>query len=162
MAGMFFIGADIFNSVASGTITVVACAVLGSVTVLPAVLELLGDRIDRGQIPWLPHLRTETSETRFWPAVVDRVLRRPALSCVLAAGVLVALALPARSMSVAKPADEALASQDSPALRTRSRAPLRRRVSWWSARRSAGRRCSPRSPAWSSSPRDAGSPTRSG
>ena len=54
---------------------------IGSVTVLPAVLELLGDRIDRGRIPWLPHLQTETADSRFWPAVIDRVLRRPALSC---------------------------------------------------------------------------------
>ena len=86
MAGMFVIGSDIFNSLASGTIAVVACAVVGSVTVLPAVLELLGDRIDRGRIPWLPHLQTETSDSRFWPAVIDRVLRRPALSCALAVG----------------------------------------------------------------------------
>ena len=77
MAGMFVIGTDSFNSIASGTITVVACAVIGSVTVLPAVLELLGDRIDRGRIPWLPHLQTETTDSRFWPAVIDRVLRRP-------------------------------------------------------------------------------------
>ena len=57
MAGMFVIGSDIFNGIASGTIAVVACAVAGSVTVLPAVLELLGPRIDRGRIPFLPHLQ---------------------------------------------------------------------------------------------------------
>jgi hypothetical protein len=47
MAGMFAIRSDVFNGIASGTITVVACAVAGSVTVLPAVLELLGTKIDR-------------------------------------------------------------------------------------------------------------------
>src|SRR5205085_424851 len=86
MAGMYIIGSKIFNGIASGTIAVIACAVAGSVTVLPAVLELLGTRIDRGRIPFLPHLRTETAGSRFWPAVVDRVLRRPVLSCLVSAG----------------------------------------------------------------------------
>ena len=117
MAGMFLIGAKIFNSLAAATIAVVACAVVGSVTVLPAVLELLGPRIDRGRIPYLPHLRTDTSGSRFWPAVVDRVLRRPVVSCVVATAVLVALAVPALRLHVAKPSDEALAPQNVPALR---------------------------------------------
>ena len=94
MAGMFVLGLDIFNGIASGTITVIACAVAGSVTVLPAVLELLGARIDKGRIPFLPHLETDSRSSRFWPAVVDRVLRRPLLSCLVAGGLLVALALP--------------------------------------------------------------------
>jgi RND superfamily putative drug exporter len=117
MGGMFLIGAKIFNSLAAATIAVVACAVLGSVTVLPAVLELLGPRIDRGRIPYLPHLRTDTSTSRFWPAVVDRVLSRPVVSCAVATAVLVALAFPALSLHVAKPSDEALAPQNVPALR---------------------------------------------
>jgi RND superfamily putative drug exporter len=120
-AGMFVIGADVFNGIASGTIAVIACAVAGSVTVLPGVLELLGARIDRGRIPFLPHLRTDTSESRFWPAVVDRVLRRPVLSCLLSAGLLVALAIPALGLQIAKPSDESLASQSEPALATLGR-----------------------------------------
>jgi uncharacterized membrane protein YdfJ with MMPL/SSD domain len=118
MAGMFVIGLDIFNGIASGTIAVIACAVAGSVTVLPAVLVLLGKRIDRGRIPFLPHLETDSRSSRFWPAVIDRVLRRPLLSCVLSAGLLVALTLPALRLHVAKPGDEALASRSEPALAT--------------------------------------------
>jgi uncharacterized membrane protein YdfJ with MMPL/SSD domain len=118
MAGMYVIGSDIFNGLASGTIAVIACAVAGSVTVLPAVLELLGKRIDRGRIPFLPHLRTDTSESRFWPAVVDRVLRRPVLSCAAATALLVALALPALGLHVTKPSDQSLSSQGEPALAT--------------------------------------------
>jgi uncharacterized membrane protein YdfJ with MMPL/SSD domain len=118
MAGMYVIGSDIFNGLATGTIAVIACAVAGSVTVLPAVLELLGPRIDRGRIPFLPHLSTDTSDSRFWPAVIDRVLRRPLLSCVAAAALLVALAIPALSLTVSKPSDETLSSQGEPALRT--------------------------------------------
>jgi RND superfamily putative drug exporter len=116
MSGMFIIGAKVFNGIAAGTIIVVACAVAGSVTVLCAVLELLGPRIDRGRIPWLPHLRTDSSSSRFWPAVVDRVLRRPALSCALSAGLLIALAVPALWLHVGMPSDESLSAQDDPAL----------------------------------------------
>jgi uncharacterized membrane protein YdfJ with MMPL/SSD domain len=121
MAGMYIIGSKIFNGIASGTIAVVLCAVVGSVTVLPAVLELLGPRIDRGRIPFLPHLQTDQTHSRFWPAVIDRVLRRPALSCALSAGLLVALALPALGMHVSKPSDNALSAQNEPELATFAR-----------------------------------------
>jgi uncharacterized membrane protein YdfJ with MMPL/SSD domain len=121
MAGMYIIGSDIFNGLASGTIAVIACAVAGSVTVLPGVLELLGSNIDRGRIPFLPHLRTETADSRFWPAVIDRVLRRPLLACLLAGGLLVALAVPAFGLHVSKPGDEALSPQGEPALATLGR-----------------------------------------
>jgi uncharacterized membrane protein YdfJ with MMPL/SSD domain len=118
MAGMFAIRSDIFNGIASGTIAVVACAVAGSVTVLPAVLELLGSRIDRGRIPYLPHLQTDSSSSRFWPALVARVLRRPVLSLVLSAGLLVALAIPALWLHVSKPSNESLSSQSESVLST--------------------------------------------
>jgi uncharacterized membrane protein YdfJ with MMPL/SSD domain len=117
MAAMFLIGAKVFNSLAAATISVVACAVAGSVTVLPGVLELLGNRIDRGRIPFLPHLRTDQTHSRFWAAVIDRVLKRPVLSCALSAGLLVALALPALGLKVAKPSDNTLSPQNIPELR---------------------------------------------
>jgi uncharacterized membrane protein YdfJ with MMPL/SSD domain len=103
MAALFIIGSNVFNGIASGTIAVIACAVAGSVTVLPAVLELLGPRIDRGRVPFLPHLAVG-SESRFWPAVVDRVLRRPLLWLTLAVALLAALAIPALQLHVAFPA----------------------------------------------------------
>jgi uncharacterized membrane protein YdfJ with MMPL/SSD domain len=121
MAGMYIIGSKIFNGIASGTIAVIACAVAGSVTVLPAVLQLLGTKIDRGRIPFLPHLHTDSSKSRFWPAVVDRVLRRPVLSCVLSAAFLVGLGLPAFGLHVSKPSDNALSSQNEPTLATFAR-----------------------------------------
>jgi RND superfamily putative drug exporter len=102
MAGQFLIGSSIFNGIAAGTIAVIVCAVAGSVTVLPAVLELLGPRIDRGRIPFLPHLAV-ADESRFWPGVVDRVLRRPLLSLAVAVALLVALAVPALQLHVAYP-----------------------------------------------------------
>jgi uncharacterized membrane protein YdfJ with MMPL/SSD domain len=93
MAGMYFGGAPTFLSFATGTILVVAIAVLGSLTVLPAVLSKLGDRVNKGRVPFLrPEKRT--GEARAWGWVLDRVLRRPAVSMAVAGGVLVALAIP--------------------------------------------------------------------
>ena len=89
IAGLFVIDSNVFNAIASGTIAVVACAVAGSVTVLPAILELLGPRLDRGRIPFLPHLRTDGSGSPFWsgrrrprapPAPSSRSSSRPACS----------------------------------------------------------------------------------
>jgi RND superfamily putative drug exporter len=115
MAAQFAIGSDIFNGIASGTIAVVGCAVAGSVTVLPAVLELLGTRIDRGRIPFLPHLHTDTAKSRFWPALIDRVLRRPLVAFLLAVAFLVALAASALGLHVAKPSSDALSARSSSA-----------------------------------------------
>jgi len=114
MAGQYVVGSPIFNGIASGTITVVACAVAGSVTVLPAVLELLGPRIDRGRIPFLPHLHTDSTKSRFWPAVVDRVLRRPVVSLVLGGALLLALAVPALGMHIAEPDANTLKGKPDP------------------------------------------------
>jgi RND superfamily putative drug exporter len=109
MAAQFMVGSSVFNGIASGTIAVVACAVIGSVTVLPAVLQLLGPGLDRGRVRFLPHLRTDGG-SRFWAALVDRVLRRPVLAAAASAGVLVALAIPALGLHVAKPSSFALSA----------------------------------------------------
>jgi RND superfamily putative drug exporter len=109
MGAQFVIGSDVFNGIAAGTIVVVACAVIGSVTVLPAVLELLGPRIDRGRVPFLPQWRPERDGS-FWGAIVDRVLRRPVLAARLSCGLLVVLAVPALGMHVAKPSNDALSA----------------------------------------------------
>jgi RND superfamily putative drug exporter len=109
MAAQFVIGSSIFNGIASGTIAVVACAVVGSVTVLPAVLQLLGPGIDRGRVGFLPRMRTD-GDSRFWAALVDRVLGRPALAAAGSAAVLLALAVPAFGMHVAKPSSFALSA----------------------------------------------------
>ena len=102
MAGMFLTGDPTFASLAFATILVVAVAVLGSLTVLPAVLSKLGDNVDRLRVPWAGRRRRE-DEGRIWGAIVDRVLRRPALSAVLAAGVMLAIAAPALQLHLATP-----------------------------------------------------------
>jgi uncharacterized membrane protein YdfJ with MMPL/SSD domain len=94
MAGMYFGGAATFLSFATGTILVVAIAVLGSLTVLPAVLSKLGDRVNKGRVPFMRPER-RTGEARAWGWVLDRVLRRPAVSMAVAGALLLALAIPA-------------------------------------------------------------------
>src|SRR5215207_2058720 len=98
MAGMYLGGISNFASFATGTIMVVAVAVLGSLTVLPATLSTLGDRIEKGRVPFLGRLRNRIGGVGIWPRVVDRVLRRPLLSAIVAAGVLVALTVPVLGM----------------------------------------------------------------
>ena len=92
---MFLTGSATFMSFAVGTILVVAVAMLGSLTVLPAVLSKLGDRVEKGRVPFVHRLRRGgDGESRVWSAILDRVLRRPLVSAVLAGGLLVALAIP--------------------------------------------------------------------
>jgi uncharacterized membrane protein YdfJ with MMPL/SSD domain len=93
MAGMYFGGAATFTSFATGTILVVAISVVGSLTVLPAVLSKLGDRVNKGRVPFLKPER-RTGEARVWGAVLNRVLKRPLVSLVAAGSVLVVLAIP--------------------------------------------------------------------
>ena len=82
MAGLFLTGDATFASFGLATIIVVAIAMLGSLTVLPALLSRLGDKVDRLRVPLVGRLRRDDGEGRVWGAIVDRVLRRPVLSVV--------------------------------------------------------------------------------
>src|SRR6266496_5183386 len=103
MAGMLFTGNKTFMGFGIATMIVVAIAVLGSLTVLPATLAALGDKVERLRIPFLPKRSHSESSGRVWSAILDRVLRRPLLSLVLGAGLLLALAAPALHMHIAEP-----------------------------------------------------------
>jgi uncharacterized membrane protein YdfJ with MMPL/SSD domain len=94
MSGMFLSGMLLFEGFATAAILVVLVAVLGSVTVLPALLSLLGDRIELGRIPGLSRMRHPGDGSRVWGVILDRVLRRPAVSATAAIGFLLALAAP--------------------------------------------------------------------
>ncbi|WP_405801693.1 MMPL family transporter [Streptomyces sp. NBC_01506] len=120
MAGMLFTGLAEFKSMGLASLMVVAVAMVGSVTVLPALLSLLGDRVERGRVPFLNRLKQSkkqrataaagataggggtggggTGESRFWRAVLGGVLRRPKIALVVAGGALAAIALPAVGM----------------------------------------------------------------
>ena len=103
MAGLFFAGDTTFASFGYATMIVVAAAMVGSLTVLPALLSKLGDRVDRLHVPLVGRLRRDSGEGRIWGAVVDRVLRRPLLSAAIAGGLLLALAAPALQLRMATP-----------------------------------------------------------
>ncbi|HEX6234937.1 MAG TPA: MMPL family transporter [Jiangellaceae bacterium] len=103
MAGMFLAGLAVFDSFAVGTILVIAVAVVGSLTVLPALLALLGRWVDRPRIPLLWRLTRREGGSRFWPAVLRPVLRRPAVSFTVGVFALGALAAPAVAMKLAEP-----------------------------------------------------------
>ena len=110
MAGMYLAGNKTFASMATGTIIVVAVAVLGSLTVLPALLATLGDRVMKGRVPLIARRREVGSGPRLWSAVVDRVLRRPVVSVLLSGGLVVALAIPAFGLHTSLPGLQGLPS----------------------------------------------------
>ena len=101
MSGMFLSGMLLFDGFGLAAILVVLVAMLGSVTVLPALLSLLGDRVDFGRLPLTRRLRSR-DEGRLWAAVLDRVLARPAIAATLAVGVLLTLGAPALTMHTEK------------------------------------------------------------
>jgi uncharacterized membrane protein YdfJ with MMPL/SSD domain len=106
MAGMFLAGNAVFVSFGIGTILVVAVAMLGSISVLPAMLSFLSRKgwTEKGRVPWVAKRRHRTrGESKVWGAILDRVLKRPLVSAVLAAGLLAALTIPAFSMHTLNP-----------------------------------------------------------
>ncbi|WP_225849348.1 MMPL family transporter [Streptomyces sp. HPF1205] len=105
MAGMLFTGIGDFKAMGVATMIVVAIAMVGSVTVLPALLSLLGERVEKGRVPLLGRIaRSRTGRTggtggsRFWRTVLRPVLRHPKGATLLAGGALIAIALPAFGM----------------------------------------------------------------
>jgi uncharacterized membrane protein YdfJ with MMPL/SSD domain len=102
MAGMLFSGDKTFESFSVATMIVVAVAMIGSLTVLPAVLSKLGDRVEKGRIPLLGRLRRPAGENRVWSRLLVPVLRRPAAAAVIAAGVLAVLAVPTLGLHTAQ------------------------------------------------------------
>src|SRR5215217_188788 len=106
MAGMFLAGNAVFVSFGIGTILVVGVAMLGSVTVLPAMLSFLSRKgwVEKGRVPWVAKRRHKTKgESRVWGAILDRVLKRPLVSVIVAGGLLAALTIPAFSMHTVNP-----------------------------------------------------------
>jgi uncharacterized membrane protein YdfJ with MMPL/SSD domain len=122
MAGMFLAGNLTFVAFATCTIAVVAVAVVGSITFLPAMLTWLGRRkwTEKGRIPFLARRCPANADSKVWGWVLDRVLRRPAVAAVLATGLLLALALPATGMKTITPGFESL-PQDAAIVKTYNR-----------------------------------------
>ncbi|MFI6180514.1 MMPL family transporter [Nonomuraea sp. NPDC051191] len=94
LAGLLFTGVDVFKGLTAGTVLVVGLAVLGSLTVLPALLAVLGHRVDWARIPLLGRHRIAAGESRIWGQVAQAVVARPVLSGAAVSMVLLVLALP--------------------------------------------------------------------
>jgi RND superfamily putative drug exporter len=102
VAGLLLSGSAIFVSMGLASMLVVAIAVLGSLTVLPAMLALLGDRVDRGRLPFARRRRQAAgARVGLWARIAAVVTRRPAAALVTAVCVLGALAAPALDMDTA-------------------------------------------------------------
>jgi uncharacterized membrane protein YdfJ with MMPL/SSD domain len=102
MAGMMFSGDKSYLGFGIATMIVVGIAMLGSLTVLPALLSRLGDKVEKGKIPFLHRLRRDSGENRFWKAILTPVLRRPAIAAAAAGAVLLAMATPVLHLHTAQ------------------------------------------------------------
>ncbi len=98
MAGLFVMGDSTFNSLAVGSIIVVAVAVLGSITVLPALLAKLGRWVDRPRVPLLHRVMRRSRRGAISGRVLGPVVRHPLVSLAMATVVVVLLAIPAFGM----------------------------------------------------------------
>ena len=120
MAGMLFAGEATFVSVGVASILVVAMTMIGSLTVLPALLAILGRWIDRPRVPLIWRLQSRDGNPRFWRAILRPVLARPAIAFTMGAGLLLALAAPALGMRLGDPGIDDL-PQNQPAIQTYAR-----------------------------------------
>ena len=103
LIGMLLVPFNIFIGIGLGTIFVVIASVLAATTLLPAVLSLLGDGVNRLSIPWIGRTQVRFDETHpggFWDGVSRSVMRQPAISLSLAGGLLIAAAVPFLDLNV--------------------------------------------------------------
>jgi RND superfamily putative drug exporter len=108
MAGLYLADDAVFASLATGSVIVVAVAVLGSLTVLPALLAKLGKRVDRPRVPLLWRLTNRSGPPRVWPKLLRPALRFPLVTLLLSVAALGALALPALDMKLKSTGEEDL------------------------------------------------------
>jgi RND superfamily putative drug exporter len=108
MAGLFFAGDKTYLSFGIATMIVVGVAMLGSLTVLPALLSKLGPRVDKGRIPFVHRFRNDAGGSRLWKAILKPTLAHPVAAAALAGGLLIVLALPAFQLHTAQSGFEAL------------------------------------------------------
>jgi uncharacterized membrane protein YdfJ with MMPL/SSD domain len=92
IASLFLIDVSIFRSMAIGTVGVIAVAIVGSLTFLPATLAILGDRVDKGRVPYFGRDRGEGGG--IWARLVSGVMNRPIRLALIATAALVILASP--------------------------------------------------------------------
>ncbi len=92
LSGLLIIPDASNRAVGAGSLLVILAAVSSTMLLLPALLSLMGDRVDALRIPLLQRRATEASSSRFWDGLTGAMMGRPVLSLVLAAGILLAAA----------------------------------------------------------------------
>jgi RND superfamily putative drug exporter len=110
--GMFLVNIQAFRSMAIGSMTVVAVAVLGAVTLVPALLSMLGQRINKLRIPFLG--KEPEPGHGFWHRWALTVMRRPVLYASLSLMVLLAMAAPLLSMRMGQSGPRTLPAGEGP------------------------------------------------
>jgi putative drug exporter of the RND superfamily len=102
MFGMVLVPDTILRSLAAGAILVGIVSVLASMSLLPALLGLIGDRVNALKIPLIGRSAQAgtASEGRMWSAIIGGVMRRPALTATLSVAFLLALSLPVLSLKI--------------------------------------------------------------
>jgi uncharacterized membrane protein YdfJ with MMPL/SSD domain len=111
MAGMYLAGAADFASFATGTIVVVLLAMVGSLTVLPALLSKMEKRIDGRHSRLRARVSSGVAKLDLWGRISRRVMRRPLVSAIVATGLLLALAYPAIGMKTQDAGPESFPQQ---------------------------------------------------
>lgn len=94
LVGLLFVPTTIFFSLGLGAILVVVVSVVGSLTLLPAILRLLGDRINRLRVPFIGRHAERQARGGVWEAIAKAVMRAPVVALVLGVGLLLAAASP--------------------------------------------------------------------
>ncbi len=117
MAGLYVVNDATFSSLATGAIIVVAVAVLGSLTVLPALLAKLGRWVDRPRVPLLWRVNRRIGRGGISRRLLAPVLRHPKASLLVSGLIVAALAVPALGMTMKEGTLETL-PQDLPEVRT--------------------------------------------
>src|SRR6476620_518428 len=102
MAGMMFSGDKAYLGFGIATMMVVGVAMLGSLTVLPALLSRLGDKVEKGKIPFLHRLRRDSGENRFWKRILTPAMAHPGIAAALSGGALLLMALPVLHLHTAQ------------------------------------------------------------
>jgi len=94
VTGLFLVPTDLFWSLAIGSILVVTTSVLAALTLLPAIIKLLGDKIDKWSIRPISKRQDAEAKSGFWDRIANIVMRQPIISLVISVGILVAVAIP--------------------------------------------------------------------
>ena len=96
LIGMFIVPTSIMRSLALGAILVGIVSVAAALTLLPALLSVAGDRVNKLRVPFVGRNlgRADAAEGRFWRRIVEGVMQRPALSLAVAVAAILAAASP--------------------------------------------------------------------